>query len=132
MLQQKDDIISHWSTMGGESREGEDAQVTFLRVIHELLNIDLKIKQIYPVYDYFHSILEKMNFVFYAEVNKILEFRPSKGNIPSWVTFDQTLKLLIPAHTKQDVVVGERVIRLKERQDQANEILSMPQQNIII
>ncbi len=123
MLQQKDDVIPNWSTVGGESREGEDAQVTFQRVLHELLNVDLKIKQIYPVYDYFHNILDKINYVFYAEVKKNLEFNSLKENIPSWVTFQQSLKLLFSAYTKQDVVVGERVIRLKERQDEAKELL---------
>lgn len=124
MLQQKDDIISDWSTLGGESIEGENAQAAFLRVVKELLSIELKMKQIYPVYDYFHNTLGKINYVFYAEVKKSLDFNPLKENISSsWVTFSDTLKLLFSVHTKQDVIVGERVIHLKERQDEASQQL---------
>lgn len=123
LLQQKNNLVPNWSTLGGESREDEIAQVTFQRLLHELLNFDLKIKHIYPVYDYFHDILGKINYVFYAEIKKTLEFNSLKDNTSSWVTFGQSLKLLLSAHTRQDVVVCERVIRLKERQDEARELL---------
>ncbi len=35
----------------------------------------------------------------------------------SWVTFQECLKLLFSTQTKQDVVVGQRVIHLKKRED---------------
>lgn len=120
--QPKDEIASSWSTLGGESKEGEDAQATFQRIVHELLNVDLKTKHIYPIYDYFHEKLDKVNYVFYAEVGKTHNFDPLKGSTLSWVTFGQTLKLLFSTQTKQDVVVGERVIHLKEREDEAKSI----------
>lgn len=114
----KDDIISLWSTFGGESKEGEEAQVTFQRIVHKLLNVNLKIKHIYPIYDYFHETLDKVNYVFYAEVRSPQAFSSLKENTFSWVAFKETLKLLFSAHTKQDVIVGERVINLKWRLDQ--------------
>lgn len=123
MLQQKDGTAPKWSTLGGEGMKGENAQVTFQRIARELLGIELKMKQIYPVYDYFHETLDKVNYVFYAAVRKSLDFNPLKENISSWITFGETVKLLFSVHTKQDVVVGERVIRLKERQDEAKELL---------
>ena len=113
--QQKDDIKSQWSTLGGESKEGEDTQIAFQRIIHELLNLNLKIKYIYPIYDYFHDTRDKINYVFYAEVKKTPNFNRSKENTLSWVTFSETLKFLFSAHTKQDVIVGERVINAKWR-----------------
>ena len=59
-----------WSILGGESNKGEEAQAAFVRIVSELLNLDLKAKNIYPIYDYFHDDLAKMNYVFYAEVKK--------------------------------------------------------------
>lgn len=115
--QKKDDIASLWSTIGGESKEGEDGPEAFRRIVQRLLNINLKIKNIYPVYDYFHDSLDKINYVFYAEVKSPKIFNSLKNNF-SWVSFTETLKLLFSAHTKQDVIVGERVINLKWRQSQ--------------
>lgn len=113
--EQKDDSPSSYSTLGGESYAGEEAQTTFQRVINELLNLDLKSKDIYPVYDYFHEGINKTNYVFYAEVRKSKNFNSIKKNNLSWVTFNETLKLLFTEHSKQDVIVGERVINLKWR-----------------
>src|SRR3989344_267979 len=109
------DQISSYSMLEGESKEGEDAQATFQRTISELLNINLKSKNIYPIYDYFHEIQGKINFVFYAEVKRPQTFNSFKKGTLSWVTFNETLKLLFSAHTKQDIIVGERVINLKMR-----------------
>ena len=103
--------------IGGESNEGEEAPITFQRVINKLLNLNLKTKDIYPIYDYFHETQGKTNYVFYAEVKKTPNFKSGK-NILSWVTFNETLKLLFSEHTKQDIIVGERVINLKWRLDQ--------------
>lgn len=116
---QKDDTTSLWSTLGGESKEGEDAQVTFQRIVHKLLNVKVKMKRIYPVYDYYHDTLDKVNYVFYAEVKIPGEFSSFKGKTFSWLGFNETIKLIFPAHTKQDIIVGERVINAKWRQDEA-------------
>ena len=117
LLLQPPDLTSFWSTLGGESKEGEETQVAFQRIIYKILNIELKNKHIFPVYDYFHNIRNKMNYVFYAEVGK-----PKIPNTPksifSWFTFHETLKLPFNTQTKQDLVVGERVINLKFREDE--------------
>lgn len=111
---------SIWSTLGGDSKEGEDAPATFQRIVYELLNINLKMNHIFPVYDYFHESLDKVNYVFYAEVGRAINFNTLKEETLTWVTFPQTLKLLFSSQTKQDVVVGQRVINLKQRQDYAS------------
>lgn len=118
-LQQKDSTAFLWSTIGGESRKGEDAQTAFQRIINESLHLNLKAKDIYPIYDYFHSTLDKVNYVFYAQVKNSREFASFKGDTFSWVAFDETSKLLFTAHTKQDVIVGQRVINAKWREDEA-------------
>ena len=115
---EKDDISFSWSTLRGESKEGEDTQITFQRIVRELLNLELKEKHIYPVYDYFYSTLNKINYVFYAEVKNPPAFISANGNTFSWVSFSEIVKLPFSANSKQDIVVGERVINLKRRQDQ--------------
>ena len=112
---QKDDIASIWSTLGGEGSVGEEAIATFQRIIQKLLNISLKKKDIYPIYDYFHTTRNKISYVFYAEVGKTKIFNASKRGILSWFSFHETLKLPFTTQTKQDLVVGQRVISAKWR-----------------
>lgn len=102
---------------GGESFDGEEAPITFQRVVKKLLNVGLKDKDIYPVYDYFHETRDKINYVFYAEVKEAPVFNSTLKETPSWVSFADTLKFIFSTHTKQDVIVGERVINLKQRID---------------
>ena len=120
--QQKDSTDFLWSTLGKESSEGEDAQTAFQRIINELLNLNLKAKDIYPVYDYCNDTGDKINYVFYAEIKRPQEFDSLDGNAFSWVAFKETSKFLFTAHTKQDVIVGERVIRAKWREDEAKKL----------
>lgn len=118
----KDNVASIWSMLGGESNEGENAQMTFQRVLSELLTLNLKTKDIYPIYDYFHEALDKVNYVLYAEVKNPPIFNSIKENALTWTTFDDTLKLLFTDHAKQDVVVSERVINLKMRISQGLQV----------
>lgn len=118
--EQEDNIKPLWSTLGGEGNEEEDAQTAFLRIINKLLNLNLKEKDIYPVYDYFHDAENKTNYVFYAQVKSPQEFNSPGGNSFSWVTFNETPKLKFTSHSKQDVIVGERVINAKWREDEAS------------
>ncbi len=118
LLLQPSNLTSFWSTLGGESKKGEETQLAFQRIIYKLLNFDLKNKHIFPVYDYFHNIYNKINYVFYAEVEKTNIYHVPK-NIFSWFTFHETLKLPFSTQTKQDLVVGERVINLKYRETEA-------------
>ncbi|MDD5147351.1 MAG: NUDIX hydrolase [Candidatus Daviesbacteria bacterium] len=117
--QQKDSTDFLWSTLGGESSDGEEAQSAFQRIINESLNLNLKTKDIYPVYDYFYDARDKINYVFYAEVKSPKEFDPFKGDAFSWVAFGEIAKLPFTTRTKQDVIVGERVISAKWREDEA-------------
>lgn len=119
-FQQKDSTDFLWSTLGGDREKGEEAQAAFQRIINELLNLNIKAKNIYPVYDYFHDAWNKDNYVFYAQVKSPREFRNLKEGTFSWVSFDEISKLLFTPHSKQDVIVGERVINAKWRENEAN------------
>lgn len=117
--QKKDSTDFLWSTLGGESSNGEKAQAAFQRIISKLLNLNLKTKDIYPIYDYFFDEKDKDNYVFYAEVKSPKEFDDFRGNTFSWVGFGEVSKLPFTVRTKQDVIVGERVINAKWREDEA-------------
>lgn len=98
---------------------GEESQAAFQRIINKLLNINLKEKNIYPVYDYFSNSRNKLHYVFYAEVRSNKSFNGLKKGSLSWFTFNEALKLPATAQTKQDIVVGERVINAIRRDNEA-------------
>lgn len=123
--QKKDSADFLWSTLGGECVAGEEAEVAFARIINELLNLNLKTKDIHPIYDYFHDEKDKNNYVFYAEVKSPKELSSLQEDTFSWVTFHDMPKLLFSAHSKQDVIVGERVIHAKWRDDEAKKIVQI-------
>ncbi len=119
---QKEDVQTLWSTLGGDSIKGEGAEISFQRIINKLLNINLKAKDIYPIYDYFHNTRNKLNYVFYAEIQDTKIFNNfKKGNL-SWFSFSETVKLLFTSQTKQDILVGQRVINAKWRDDEARKL----------
>lgn len=109
------DTITYWSTFGADGNDGEEAKLTFQRAINEMLGIDIKLKDIYPVYEYFCEEIDKVNCVFYAEVRN-LDISDSVGeNMLSWVSFGEIVRFSFLARNKQDIIVGERVINLKQR-----------------
>lgn len=114
-----------WSTLGGDSIEGESAETTFQRIVNKLLNLNLETKDIHSVYDYSLEARDKVNYVFYAEIKSSQDFDPFKEKTFSWVAFGETSKLPFSAHSKQDVIVGERVINAKWRDDEARKTLSI-------
>ena len=116
--EQKDDKDLKWTLLGGEGREGEQASDAFKRIVLEKLNINLKSKNIFPVYDYPQEKFNKINYVFYAEVKKTPKFGSQKNGTLSWVTFTETAKLPFYTQSKQDVIVGQRVINAKWRTDE--------------
>lgn len=116
---QKDNVASFWSTLGGESEKGEDAQTAFRRIVQKKLNVKVKAKQIYPIYDYFHNTRNKINYVFYAEADSSKTYTARGEDIPSWLSFSETFKLPFNLKTKQDIVVGERVINARWRDENA-------------
>lgn len=100
----------------GESNEGEDAQTAFARIINGLLNLNLKEKNIHPVYDYLLDEKDKIRYVFYADVKSSPEFDSSEKGSYSWVSFAETPKLPFTSVAKQDIIVGERVINARWRE----------------
>lgn len=111
----KQDAMSSWSMIGGESSDGEEALSAFQRVIRKSLDMKLENSDIYPIYDYLDEEMDKINYVFYAEIKTKPNVTKFKGSDISWVSFSELSKLSFTPHTKQDLIVGERVINLKQR-----------------
>jgi ADP-ribose pyrophosphatase YjhB (NUDIX family) len=104
-----------WSLMGCDGLSGEDMQDCFTQMVNKLLNVTLKTKNIYPIYDYFNESMKKTNYVFYAVVNQSFTFDPPKDSTLSWVSFDEANKFAFEPHIQQDVIVGKRVIDAQNR-----------------
>lgn len=121
---QQKDTKYLWSTLGGNGLEGEEAKSAFQRIIRESLGVNLKMENIHPVYDYFQERRNMPNFVFYGEVKDTRKFHSLRKGSPSWVTFNETPKLLFAPGIKQDVIVGERVLNAKWREDEAKTLLA--------
>lgn len=107
---------SVWSALVGVNKNGEEASIAFQTVVRDMLKIKLVTELIYPVYDYFHTENKKLYYVFYAEVGESQDVHPPKGNVFSWFTFKQTLKLPFTQQAKQDIIVVQRVIQAKFRE----------------
>lgn len=125
-FQKEDSADFLWSTIGGEGGEKEEPQAAFQRIMNKLLGLNLKQKDIYPIYDYFHDTKDKISYVFYAQVKSVKKFNQFKEGTLSWVTFHEISKLSFTPHSKQDVIVGERVIRAKRCDDEAKREMAIP------
>lgn len=128
--QKKDSSDFIWSTIGGVSDDGEEPQAAFARIINEQLGINLKAKSTYPIYDYLHTAKDKMNHVFYAEVKSSKEFKSLQEGTFEWVSFHEIAKLSFAPHSKQDVIVGERVVNAKWRDDEAKKLPSFSETSL--
>lgn len=109
LLQQKVDEQSVWTLLGGIG--GED----FQHVIAKILNFKLGPKAIRPVYDY--SVKGERHFVSYVEVKKAEDFPATKKLSFAWFSVKQLTKLPLSNQTKQDIIVGRRVIESESRRD---------------
>lgn len=99
-----------WSLLGSLARDGETSQESFQRLVQTFLKIKLSTSAIHFVYDYFHKGLHKKHHVSYAEVEKLRDFPPAKKTIFAWFSLKEISKLSLSAETKQDIIVGQRVI----------------------
>lgn len=107
--------LTIWNMFGGVSRKGEDAATALQRILFEQINIHIEAKNLFPVYDYFHTALNKIHYVFYVEVKKLYAPASLSSGMCSWFTFKQTTKLSLTEQAKHDVIISERVIHAQER-----------------
>lgn len=105
--------LTSWLLFGGLYLEEEDPETIFRKIVAQLL--DIKVKEVYPIYSYFNENTERDQFIGYAEVNKLYEFEPKNGFSFSWFSFKDVLKLEASKQVKHDIVVGQRVIAAARR-----------------
>jgi hypothetical protein len=112
LLQQSStaDSGTEWSLFEGDCLDKETTAEAFKRAIFSHLKLDLKPKNIFPIYSYFHEGKGKNNFLHYAIVRKLETFPNTKNASFAWFSFKQIQKLHIPDQIKQDIIVGQRVI----------------------
>lgn len=115
LLQQPTSDSSNLLTLfTGKSKRGETQIETFQRAIVEILNVKLPLSAIHPIYDYPHAETKEQQYILYADVpTKVYE---KKMENTSWHQFKQLSKLKLAPLTKQDIIVGQRVINAAERE----------------
>ena len=105
-----------WILFGGKNHSSEDTPITFRRIIREQLHHTLPTDTIYPIYDYFSRELNQDYYIqyYYIQYSQLETNLPKlyvrKGYIIEWFTFKQLLKISLTEQTRQDIIVGQRVI----------------------
>ena len=116
LLQQSENSSGQWSLFGGESTDSSEPAIVLIKVIQKKVGLKLAQNAIRPIYDYFHKDLGKNHFIAYAEVDESsIKTTEKKGSTIAWFTFKQLYKLSLTGQTKQDITVGERVIKAVQR-----------------
>lgn len=112
LLQQQDptDSKSPWSMLGGKSLGAETSEENFKRNARAFLRLNLASSAINPVYDYFQIDMGKKHYVLYAQVKKLEDFAPAQNSVFAWFTIKEAFKLNLSPQTKQNIIVGQRVI----------------------
>ena len=123
LLQQDNILTFSWSLFGRKGQSSKLPIGVFQEAVLRQLDIQLALETIYPVYDYFNKEIGRNCYVFYAQVDLKKEFNKRQGFTTEWFTFKQTTKLSFSSQIKQDIVVAERVIKAKARNDEASIIL---------
>lgn len=107
MHQDPTDPEMNWTLL--ESLNGKNFQETVV----ELLKFKLRESVIYPIYDYVAK--GKKRFIYYAEVKSLKNFIENQNSRFGWFTQKEILKLKLDPQTKQDLIVGQRVINAQVR-----------------
>jgi NADH pyrophosphatase NudC (nudix superfamily) len=115
LLQQTDDSALSYTTFSGPINDSESVEDAFKRIIGEELHIKLPREAITQVYDYVVENDEHY-FILFAEIQDTqVGEKTGSGKQPAWVQMKQLNKLKVPKQIKQDIIVGQRVINLIER-----------------
>lgn len=113
LLQQvnSDDETPVWSLLSEKGAINKAGEEIFKDLSYKQLKLKLNIKHIHLIYTYFSQETNKNHNIYYAEVTKLHKIPSSKKITFSWFTFKQIGKLNLLKQTKQDIVIGQRVIQ---------------------
>ncbi len=105
-----------WSLIGGIYKEDETPEKAFQRITKSILKVHLSLASIHPVYSYVRDDMKRKQCIIYAEIQDQLKATSKKGILFTWFNRKQILKLPLDPQTKQDIIVGHRVIDAKTRE----------------
>lgn len=111
LLQQQGPTISMsspWFLFETNYKEDEEPETLFKQII--LKALDIQIKTVHPIYNYFNELLEKQHALVYGTVGKKQQFNAKDNCVFMWFSFKEIHKLNLSEQTKHDIVVGQRVI----------------------
>lgn len=99
-----------WSLFGEKEIKNKTGQEAFRDIFLAKLGIKLKLENINSVYTY--SINEKgANYnIYYAKVKRLHKSLNSGKAKFAWFNFKQIQKLNLSEQTRQDILIGQRVI----------------------
>ncbi len=83
---------------------------SFKNLVQKQLNLEIQTLSIHHIYDYYQRDLGRDNFVSYAEVESLKDFPEILNQTFAWFTLKEISKLSLSQQTKQDLIVGQRVI----------------------
>lgn len=93
--------------LGSYNRGTETSEENFIRNVKDFLHLNLLTSSIRSVYDY---VRLGKNYVSYAQVKKLTNFPTIGKTVFAWFNMREISKLPLSAQTKQDIIVGQRVI----------------------
>jgi len=120
--EKKSDPNIYWQVICAKAKKNETSKDTFKRIVNSLLKLEIEIKNIVSVYDYFHEELKANNFISYVKVKKAEEL-DDKHYIYQWFDLTETLKLKVSSQTKQDIIVLQRVISSSVRKEKGEKYI---------
>nr|MBI5455404.1 hypothetical protein [Candidatus Levybacteria bacterium] len=98
-----------WSLFEKKAIKNKTGQETFVEIFFDILGIKLKSNNINSIYTYSSKDGTDYN-IYYAEVKRLHKSKnPAKIEF-AWFNFKQIQKLNISEQTKQDIMIGQRVI----------------------
>lgn len=99
-----------WSLFEKKNQDKENPEETFSNIIYSHLHLKLKPNSIYPIYNYTQSHENKNIYIYYGKITKLEKLNSTSKVTFSWFTFKQIHKLNISEQTRQDIIIGQRVI----------------------
>lgn len=101
---------SFWTLLGKKSAKDKTGEETFKDLFYEALNLRIKLDNIKIIYFYFSKEFYKDHNIYYAEVKRLHKYPVSENTTFAWFTFKQIQKINVSEQTRQDIIVGQRVI----------------------
>lgn len=98
-----------WSLFGKKEIKNKTGQETFRDIFYDCLGIKLKLQNINSVYTYSSNDGANYN-IYYAKVKRLHKPPSSSKTEFAWFNFKQIQKLNLSEQTRQDILIGQRVI----------------------